>query len=39
MKKKKVAKDIIILCIALAALGCAAVNLNIALNKLESKEE
>ena len=37
MKRKRVIKDLIVLWIALAALGCAAVNLHISLNKLEKK--
>ncbi len=39
MKKKNVIKDLVVLWIALAALGCAAVNLHISLNKLAQKEE
>ncbi len=37
MKKKKVIKDLIVLWIALGALGCAAVNLHISLNMLDQK--
>ena len=38
MKKKKVIKDLIVLWLALAALGCAAVNLHISLNMLGNKK-
>ncbi|MBR0489716.1 MAG: hypothetical protein IJJ68_05885 [Prevotella sp.] len=37
MKKKNVIKDLIVLWIALGALGCAAVNLHISLNMLGKK--
>ena len=37
MKKKIVIKDLLVLWLALAALGCAAVNLHISLNKLGEK--
>ena len=39
MKKKNVIKDLVVLWIALSALGCAAVNLHISLNMLGQKEE
>jgi hypothetical protein len=39
MKKKNVIKDLVVLWIALGALGCAAVNLHISLNMLGQKEE
>ena len=39
MKKKIIVKDLIVLWIALAALGCAAVNLHISLNMLGQKEK
>ena len=39
MKKKTVIKDLLVLWIALAALGCAAVNLHISLNMLGQKED
>ncbi len=39
MKKKIVVKDLLVLWLALAALGCAAVNLHISLNMLANKEE
>ena len=38
MKKKTVIKDLVVLLIAMAALICAAVNLNASLNMLGSKE-
>lgn len=38
MKKKNVIKDLIVLWIALGALGCAAVNLHISLNMLDQKK-
>ena len=39
IKKKEVVKDLFVLWIALAALGCAAVNLHISLNMLGRKED
>ena len=39
MKKKTVIRDIIVMVVALAALVCAALNLNISLNMLGQKEE
>ena len=39
MKKINVIKSIIILLIALIALACAAINLNISLNMLEDEED
>ena len=39
MKKKNVIKDLVVLWIDLGALGCAAVNLHISLNKLGQKKE
>ena len=39
MKKKNVIKDLVVLWIALGALGCAEVNLHISLNMLGQKEE
>ncbi len=39
MKKKAVIKDLIILSIAMIALICAAVNLNVSLNMLGSRDE
>ena len=39
MKKKTVIRDIIVLVLAMAALVCAALNLNISLNMLGQKEE
>ena len=36
--KKAFGKDMIVLCVALIALACAAVNLNISLNKLGAEE-
>ncbi len=39
MKKKAVMKDLIVLWIALAALVCAALNLQISLNLLAEKGE
>jgi hypothetical protein len=37
-EKREVVKDLFVLWIALAALGCAAVNLHISLNMLGRKE-
>ena len=39
IKKKEVVKDLFVLWLALAALGCAAVNLHISLNMLGEKAE
>ena len=39
MKRKNVAKDLIVLFIALAALVCAAVNLHVSLNMLGEKDD
>ena len=39
MRKKGVFKDLLVLWLALGALGCAAVNLHIKLNMLAKKDE
>lgn len=37
--KKPVIKDVVVLCFAMAAVICAAINLNNSLNMLGGKEE